>query len=95
MPTYLQYLTYIGVQKFGSEILVANEYPNLRLTCEPQNATDAEPCRYPTGNAYLELNFPHAVADLHLNYICIAIYCVGFFLAAMIIFSLRSYFKRR
>ena len=93
MPKVLQYFTYIGVQKYASEILVAHEYPNLKLSCGNNTSTDF--CRYPTGDDYLKAVFPDAVADLNRNYYCMTGFCAGIFVVAMMIFSLRSYIKRR
>ncbi|XP_065177520.1 ATP-binding cassette sub-family G member 5-like [Sycon ciliatum] len=95
MPKVLQDFTYMGVQKYASEILVAHEYPGLTFTCDDVNSTSPVPCRYLSGDAYLAANFPNAVNDLQRNYYCLVGYCVGLYAIAMILFSLRSYVKRR
>eukprot|EP00117_Sycon_ciliatum_P037506 scpid58048/ scgid0101/ ATP-binding cassette sub-family G member 5; Sterolin-1 len=96
MAKGFRYLTYMGAQKYAGEILAAGEFSRRNFTCPSSNSsTETIPCRFPTGSSYLAANFPHAEEDLHRNYACLFGFCVGLYLLAILMFSVKSTNKRR
>ncbi|KAJ8308059.1 hypothetical protein KUTeg_012933 [Tegillarca granosa] len=61
----LQWLSYITVFRYSSQILAANEFNKLNLTCT--SSDKGTPCQYPSGDAFLADFFPYAVGDLKIN----------------------------
>ena len=51
MPVILRYLSYSTFHRYSSEILVANEYVGLELSCDPY-----VPCLYKNGEEYIDVS---------------------------------------
>ncbi|XP_033735313.1 ATP-binding cassette sub-family G member 5-like [Pecten maximus] len=57
MLDIIQWLSYAGVHKYASQLLVVNEFQDLVFQCT--NST-TEPCQYRNGSAFLDAYFPGA-----------------------------------
>ncbi|KAJ3061204.1 hypothetical protein HDU98_002869, partial [Podochytrium sp. JEL0797] len=66
MPTFLNYLNYLSLLRYGSRTLAAQEFSSDRIyTCDPNL-----PCLYPSGTAVMNfLGFPISSRDNMLNLI--------------------------
>jgi ATP-binding cassette subfamily G (WHITE) protein 5 (sterolin 1) len=83
LPEVLRYLGYGTIFKYASEIIYANEFEGLELTCSP-----LLPCEYPTGDDYLNVMYPGATERFGLNFAIITIITVGMIFVSSFVFTL-------
>ncbi|XP_067682300.1 ATP-binding cassette sub-family G member 5-like [Haliotis asinina] len=88
LPEPLKWLSWGTIQKYASEIYVANEFHNLNLTCE--DSSKLVPCVFPNGERYLELFYPGALGHIKRNFGAITGFLAGFFLLACITYKVRG-----
>ncbi|XP_076463806.1 ATP-binding cassette sub-family G member 5-like [Babylonia areolata] len=84
MIDVLQYMGWMSIHKYSSEILVANEFHKLNLTCEknPQGL----PCMT-DGDMFLKKYYPDALDNVNRNFELLAVFTVGILFLAMISFK--------
>lgn len=85
MVQLLQYLSWVSVHKYSSEIVVANEFHNLNLTCDEQ--LQGLPC-VPNGDVFIQANYPDAEEQLNRNFELLIAFTVGFLLLSMTTFRI-------
>ncbi|KAK7477475.1 hypothetical protein BaRGS_00031299 [Batillaria attramentaria] len=85
MLEFLQYLSWVSIHKYSSEIVVANEFHNLNLTCDEQ--LQGLPC-IPNGDVFIEANYPGAVEHIDRNFELLVGFTVGFLLLCMTTFRI-------
>ncbi|XP_071081007.1 ATP-binding cassette sub-family G member 5-like [Haliotis cracherodii] len=88
MPEVFRYISYGMIHKYGSEIVAANEFSSLALTCE-QN-TKFVPCVFTNGSAYLNVAFPGAVDHIDRNFGILTGFSLSFVVLAYIAFKVRG-----
>nr|KAG5692504.1 hypothetical protein BaRGS_018709 [Batillaria attramentaria] len=84
MQPFLQYLGWASIHKYASEIVVANEFHNLNLTCDV--TMQGLPC-LPNGDVFLEANYPGAIEHTARNFQVLASFTVAFLLLAVVTFK--------
>ncbi|XP_070210258.1 ATP-binding cassette sub-family G member 5-like [Littorina saxatilis] len=84
MSEVLQYLSWASVHKYASEIVVANEFHNLNLTCEEK--LQGIPC-VPNGDVFIDVNYPGATNHMHRNFEILVSMVVGYQLLAILSFK--------
>jgi len=85
MPDVVRWVSYSSIYKYASQILIVNEFQDLRLTCD-----DDEPCRYPSGNFYLELYYPNAVENVARNWALVIVFVGVMGVSAALVLQFRK-----
>ncbi|KAK3598079.1 hypothetical protein CHS0354_014615 [Potamilus streckersoni] len=85
MIPVFQWFAWGNIFKYAGEILVANEFQNLVLTCTKNDTT----C-LPNGNSYLDLFYPDAVDNMRRNFWAIGTMVIATILISMAAFRIKG-----
>lgn len=85
MIPIFKWMAWGNIFKYAGEILVANEFHNLQLTCHKNDSF----C-FPTGDAYMDIYYPDAYDNIRRNYWAMGGFTAATILLAMIIFKIRG-----
>lgn len=88
----LKWTGWINIFKYTSEILVANEFNGLNLTCTTNSSM---PCLYPNGNVYLDLFYPKAIKNMARNFAVAFSWMIFFCIVALITFKVTKVRKSK
>ncbi|XP_067682039.1 ATP-binding cassette sub-family G member 5-like [Haliotis asinina] len=88
MPEIFRYISYGMIHKYGSEIVAANEFRNLTLTCD-QN-TKFVPCVFTKGIDYLNLTFPDVIDHIDRNFGVLTGFSLSFVVLTYVAFKVRG-----
>ncbi|XP_046364697.2 ATP-binding cassette sub-family G member 5-like [Haliotis rufescens] len=88
LPEPLKWLSWGTIQKYASEIFVANEFHKLNLTCD--DSSKFVPCVFPNGDRYLSLFYPEALGHIQRNFGAIMGFLGGFFVLACVTYKVRG-----
>ncbi|KAL8623868.1 hypothetical protein ACOMHN_002196 [Nucella lapillus] len=85
MQVYIQYLSWASIHKYASEIVVANEFHHLNLTCDEE--MQGLPCIH-DGDLFIEGNYPGAVEHMARNFQCLVGFLVFFQILCIVSFKM-------
>lgn len=85
MVGIMRYLSWASIHKYASEIVVANEFHKLNLTCEEQ--LQGLPCMQ-DGDDFIQVNYPGAVTHVQRNLELLIAFTAGFLFLAVLTFRI-------
>ncbi|XP_076095553.1 ATP-binding cassette sub-family G member 5-like [Mytilus galloprovincialis] len=83
-----QWLSWGVVMKYSAEIVVANEFHNLNISCNANK--EGVPCLYPNGNMYLDDFYPDSWENLERNFYALGGFIVLFTVLTITAFKIRG-----
>ncbi|XP_015265643.1 PREDICTED: ATP-binding cassette sub-family G member 5 [Gekko japonicus] len=93
MPTAFKMLSYLAFQKYGSEILVVNEFSGLKFTCgglfNVSTGVGAS-CPFSHGIQFIERNYPGAVSRFTMDFLLLYTFIPALIALAIISFKIRD-----
>lgn len=92
MPEVFNILSYSVIGKYASELLVVNEFSNQTFTCDFGGT--GTPCRYPTGNYYIETLYNGADERGTLNWALLVGFLGIFYLLSAVVFHVKKQMLR-
>ncbi|XP_020856968.1 ATP-binding cassette sub-family G member 5 [Phascolarctos cinereus] len=96
MPIPLKILGYVLFQKYGSEILIVNEFYGLNFTCGDSNGSAGNPlCLFTHGNEYIETSYPGATSRFTTNFVILYAFIPLLVFLGIIVFKIRDYLISR
>ncbi|XP_036606235.1 ATP-binding cassette sub-family G member 5 [Trichosurus vulpecula] len=97
MPLPLRILGYFTFQKYGSEILIVNEFHGLNFTCGGSNGSVVENplCLFTQGNMFIEKTCPGATSRFTTNFLILYAFIPILVLLGIIVFKIRDYLISR
>ncbi|XP_072491849.1 ATP-binding cassette sub-family G member 5 [Notamacropus eugenii] len=96
MPYPLKILGYFTFQKYGSEILIVNEFYGQNFTCGASNGSVGNPlCRFTQGNMFIESTCPGATSRFATNFLILYAFIPVLVILGMIVFKIRDYLISR
>ncbi|XP_054839494.1 ATP-binding cassette sub-family G member 5 [Eublepharis macularius] len=93
MPTAFKMLSYLTFQKYGSEILIVNEFSGLKFTCGGLSniSTGVEAsCPFSHGTQFIERNFPGAGSRFTTDFLLLYAFLPALITLAIISFKIRD-----
>ncbi|XP_064623528.1 ATP-binding cassette sub-family G member 5-like [Lineus longissimus] len=88
MLQIFRWMSWGTLHKYSSEIVVANEYHGLNLTCDKLDK--ALPCIFTNGDIYLDMFYPESVDHINVDFYALGLFTIGLGLLAMIAFKIRQ-----
>ncbi|XP_043843195.1 ATP-binding cassette sub-family G member 5 isoform X2 [Dromiciops gliroides] len=96
MPAPLKILGYFTFQKYGSEILIVNEFYGLNFTCGSSNGSVGNPlCLFNQGNMFIERTCPGAPERFTANFLILYAFIPALVFLGIIVFKARDYLISR
>ncbi|XP_074844638.1 ATP-binding cassette sub-family G member 5 [Carettochelys insculpta] len=92
MPIPFKVLSYLTFQKYGSEVLVINEFYGLNFTCGGSNVStgiDAS-CVFPQGIQFIETNFPGAMSRFTTDFLMLYAFIPTLVILGIVSFKIRD-----
>ncbi|XP_077193700.1 ATP-binding cassette sub-family G member 5 [Paroedura picta] len=93
MPTAFKMLSYLTFQKYGSEILVVNEFSGLKFTCGGlfNVSTAVGPsCPFSDGIQFIEVNYPGALSRFTMDFLLLYAFIPVLVVLAILSFKIRD-----
>ncbi|XP_028580640.2 ATP-binding cassette sub-family G member 5 [Podarcis muralis] len=92
MPTPINILSYFTFHKYTSEILVVNEFSELKFTCGHFNDSTAAgaPCPFSQGAQVIEMMFPGAASRFTSDFLILYAFVPAAIILAIISFKIRD-----
>ncbi|XP_069118278.1 ATP-binding cassette sub-family G member 5-like [Argopecten irradians] len=86
----LQWLSWLTIHKYATEILVTNEFQGLSLVCDDTGVNVTDKCQFQTGGDYMTAFFPTAVDNMDRNVGVIGGYIFFFFTLTVTLYKVRG-----
>ncbi|XP_048360784.1 ATP-binding cassette sub-family G member 5 [Sphaerodactylus townsendi] len=92
MPIAFKMLSYLTFQKYGSEILVVNEFSRLKFTCGHFNFSTGVgfSCPFSHGIQFIERSYPRAVSRFTMDFLLLYSFIPALVILAIISFKIRD-----
>ncbi|GFO10244.1 ATP-binding cassette sub-family g member 5 [Plakobranchus ocellatus] len=84
MPKVLQWLGYVAIHKYSTEIVVGNEFHGLKFNCP-----DGQPCAQ-TGDSFIDTYYPDALDHMDRNFSLLGGFSIGILIFSVLMFKARG-----
>ncbi|XP_043931008.1 ATP-binding cassette sub-family G member 5-like [Protopterus annectens] len=96
MPTVFLWLSYLTFQKYGTEILVINEFYGKTFTCGNFNSTTNNPnCAFAQGINFIDKLYPGAPSRFTIDFVVLSVFVPLIVIIGIINFKIRDFIIRR
>ncbi|KAM3930835.1 LOW QUALITY PROTEIN: ATP-binding cassette sub-family G member 5 [Leptodactylus fuscus] len=96
MPRVFQLISYITYQRYSCELLVVNEFYDLKFTCGGANNTvSSTQCPFTNGNEFIESTYPGATTRITFDFLMLYAFLPAMIIGCVISFKIRDILIRR
>ncbi|XP_078505811.1 ATP-binding cassette sub-family G member 5 isoform X1 [Lissotriton helveticus] len=94
MPQVFQLLSYITYQKYACELLVLNEFYDVKFACGAPNSTGPS-CLFSDGNEFIEKTYPGATSRFTMDFLMLFAFIPAVIILGIISFKIRDLVAKR